>query len=135
MFPAGSLCGQIERPRWGVLMSRSLAFTVITLTTFLTAGCATQPAPKTVRVGEEFAAAQASARELGYEINDVSQLAMTPTPGGFYVELTGDRALLVFRGKGDKVASLQICESWSRSKVERGYRAVESFELPPASSR
>ena len=99
---------------------------------FAAAGGSRPRASATVRVGQDFAAAEASARDAGYVLNDASQLAMAGQPGGFYLDLPGDRGLIVLRGDDGNVESVDLCEQWSRPKAARVYRSVESFDIPPA---
>ena len=84
----------------------------------------------TISVGQPWSQAKRVAVRADYELHDASLLAMIPTPDGFYVNMLGERGLLVFRDpRRDVVASIEWVENWDRPKKFRVYHQVESFEV------
>jgi hypothetical protein len=116
----------------------------ICLLTFvvLFVGCAHRPdsSPAAVEagstaiaVGQPWAQARTVAIRAGYELHDASQLAMDPTPDGFYIDMPGRRGLLVYRDpRRDVVKSMEWVENWPGPKAPRVYHDTRSFDVPPA---
>src|SRR4051794_35479267 len=50
-----------------------------------------------IAVGQAWQQATDVARRGGYKLHDAADLAMTPTPDGFYLDLPGQRGLIVLR--------------------------------------
>lgn len=91
------------------------------------------PAGTTISVGQPWPQAKAVATRAGYELGDASQLAMDPTPDGFYINMPGRRGLLVYRDpRRDIVESMEWVENWPGPKEPRVYHDVQSFEVPLA---
>jgi hypothetical protein len=105
------------------------------------AGCACRDGPDraeangitTISVGQSWSQAKGVAVRAGYELRDASQLAMDPTPDGFYINVPGRRGLLVYRDpRRDVVESMEWVENWPGPKQPRVYHDVASFDVPPA---
>jgi len=118
---------------------RSLRLLLLVLTLSASAGCnPRQPADAShagtaIAVGQPWARAKGIAARAGYELHDASQLAMEPTPDGFYIDMPGRRGLIVYRDPDrDEVASMTWVENWPGPKKPRVYHDVPSFEVPPA---
>ena len=91
--------------------------------------------PNTIYVDQQWHEAIAIARRLGYELHDASQLAKLPSvpQEGFYIELPGQRGLIVFvDGWRDTVKSMKWEENWPGPKANRIDHEVEWFDVPPA---
>jgi len=85
----------------------------------------------TVAVGQRWSEAKAAAVRAGYELHDAAQLAMLPTPDGFYIDLSGRHGLLVFRDpRRGVVDSMAWVENWDGPKKFRVYHQLRSFEIP-----
>jgi hypothetical protein len=90
---------------------------------------------KTILVGQPWPQAQRVARRAGYQLHDLSQLAMVPTPDGYYLDMPGRRGLLIFRDPlRDVVMSMAWVENWDGPKAHRVLHDVASFDVPPTDS-
>ena len=106
------------------------------------AGCAHRGEPeraagaegiRTIAVGQPWSQATGVAAGAGYVLHDAGELAISPKPEGFSIELPGGRGLLVLRDpRGDVVQSIESIANADGPKKLRVYRAVRSFDLPPA---
>jgi hypothetical protein len=94
---------------------------------------AVQAGSATIAAGQPWAQAKAVATRAGYELHDASQLAMDPTPDGFYIDMPGRRGLLVYRDpRRDVVESMEWVENWPGPKKPRVHHDVQAFQVPPA---
>ena len=84
-------------------------------------------------VGQPWAEARAVAARAGYELHDASQLDMNPTPDGFYIDMPGQRGLVVYRdSRRDVVRLIDEIDNWPGPKVGRVHHDMRSFDLPLA---
>ena len=74
--------------RWRIAVV-TLAVTLLLLGTFYRYR---RVSPASITIGQQFNTARESAKSCGYELHDASQLAMFPTPDGFYLDLPDDPA-------------------------------------------
>ena len=95
---------------------------------------ATPPVPRTVTVGQPWAAATAAAARAGFPTHDAAGLETVPAVDGFTVDLPDDRGLIVRRSPAtNAVERIDWVEHWLASKAARVYHDVPAFELRPAS--
>lgn len=88
---------------------------------------------RTIAVGQAWPQARDVARRAGYRLQDASQLAMLPTPDGFYIDLPAGQGLIAYRdSRTNLVEAIQWVEDWNKSKSSRVYHIVQSFAVPPA---
>ena len=86
-----------------------------------------------IAVGQPWPHAERVARRAGYALHDASELAIVPRPDGFYINMPGNRGLLVHRDRRRQlVESLVSVENWDGPKQARVYRQERSFRVPPA---
>lgn len=92
-----------------------------------------EQASTVIFVGQPWVEAVAVAQRAGYDLENVSGLAMDPTPDGFYLNMPAKRGLIVYRNaRENAVRSMESVENWPGPKKFRIYHAVQSFDLPAA---
>jgi hypothetical protein len=85
----------------------------------------------TISVGQSWADAATVARANGYELNDASHLEYMPPQDGFYLDLPGNRGLLVCRRPGGTaVSSIDAIDRWDGPKAFRVHHELPRFAIP-----
>jgi hypothetical protein len=86
-----------------------------------------------IHVGQPFEEAQSVAQTAGYELHDLSQLAMAGSPDGFYINLPNEQGLLVDRdAKSGTVAAIALVENWPGPKGTQVFHRVQKMAVPNA---
>jgi len=97
-------------------------------------GCSSDPGDgvttSVISVGQSWAESQDVARRAGYELHDAGQLQMYPPIDGFYLNLSGDRAVLVTHDPQTHTACrLELWQNWSKGKRSRSATSIQSYDL------
>ena len=86
-----------------------------------------------IAVGQSWQAATDVAKRAGYKLHNASELAMSPTPDGFYLDLPAQRGLIVLRNpENQTVKSVEWISQWNGAKSARVFHKVRSVRVPPA---
>jgi hypothetical protein len=105
-----------------------MRYILLLLLVFLATGCG-KPAG-TIAVGQPWATAQQIARDAGYSAHDAATLANDPPTDGFYLNLPGDRGLIIHRdGHSNSVSALDFVDNWPGPIGLREYHKVKSFDF------